>query len=490
MDTNQPIACPLCGTGLSQASDAGFHYHPPADCILSGFEVSCTDVPRWNRRAAFAATSAEPVADADAKSETLQRVYDLVGMGALARTPGILMTNLENMQRRSRCLSGIENLFTYQVPDEHDEREAADECDLNWGQERDQYVETFKAALPAFIARHPEYAAPLPRSAATVSDEREAEYREGTEHSRVLADLSAGEFKPVFLELQNSVENHERANAAITACALMIKGICLTKPNAEWVGLIEDRIRYMLEARAASTQATAADELVGEVVLFGGDLKAVLWRNGKMPAPGTKLYATPPQDGAQIRDAWRLIETAPKTGSTVLLGYLNMAGKWRTVRGQWMSEAYIAEYWEEPDDVEPGWFETSEEADNVPNCWRVEPTHWMPLPKAPGADTHLDDPDDSDRLSTLLCEIRAACGDNGERERDELVGFIGEVRRDAERYRAFFDSGLPICFCGVDYYDKASLDAAIDATPKGTLVKIIPLPDLPNQTTKDVDHEP
>ncbi|SDR52717.1 hypothetical protein [Paraburkholderia tuberum] len=59
MDTNQPIACPLCGTGLSQASDAGFYYHPPADCILSGFEVSCTDVPRWNRRALLAAASAQ-----------------------------------------------------------------------------------------------------------------------------------------------------------------------------------------------------------------------------------------------------------------------------------------------------------------------------------------------------------------------------------------------------------------------------------------------
>ncbi|WP_176078870.1 hypothetical protein [Paraburkholderia tuberum] len=75
----------------------------------------------------------------------------------------------------------------------------------------------------------------------------------------------------------------------------------------------------------------------------------------------------------------------------------------------------------------------------------------------------IRDADDSD-LFTLLCEIRAACGDNGGRERDELVGFIGEVRRDAERYRAFFDSGLPICFCGVDYYDKASLDAAIAAS--------------------------
>ncbi|MEI7296657.1 hypothetical protein WCQ02_31325 [Paraburkholderia tropica] len=83
--------------------------------------------------------------------------------------------------------------------------------------------------------------------------------------------------------------------------------------------------------------------------------------------------------------AWQSIETAPKDGRTVLLGYLNEAGKWRTVRGQWMSEAYIAEYWEDPDDVEPGWFETSAEADDVPNCWRVEPTHWMPLPVSPNS---------------------------------------------------------------------------------------------------------
>ncbi|REG57742.1 hypothetical protein B0G80_0372 [Paraburkholderia sp. BL6669N2] len=37
------------------------------------------------------------------------------------------------------------------------------------------------------------------------------------------------------------------------------------------------------------------------------------------------------------------------------------------------------------------------------------------------------------------------------------------VTQDAERYRAFFDAGLPICFCGAEYHDKASLDAAIDA---------------------------
>ncbi|MFV0916050.1 hypothetical protein ACI2VP_05005 [Ralstonia nicotianae] len=48
-------------------------------------------------------------------------------------------------------------------------------------------------------------------------------------------------------------------------------------------------------------------------------------------------------------------------------------------------KAYIAECWEDPDDVEPGWFETAEEADDEVNCWRVEPTHWMPLPEQPKA---------------------------------------------------------------------------------------------------------
>jgi hypothetical protein len=80
---------------------------------------------------------------------------------------------------------------------------------------------------------------------------------------------------------------------------------------------------------------------------------------------------------------WQPIETAPKDGRTLLLGYFNRAGKWRTVRGQWMSDEYIAEYWEDPDMAEAGWFETCEEADETPNCWPINPTHFMPLPAAP-----------------------------------------------------------------------------------------------------------
>ena len=80
---------------------------------------------------------------------------------------------------------------------------------------------------------------------------------------------------------------------------------------------------------------------------------------------------------------WQQIETAPKTGRTILLGYLNSNGYWRTLRGQWFSQEAINEDWEEPEDFEAGWYETSVEADEVPNCWGTEPTHWMPLPKPP-----------------------------------------------------------------------------------------------------------
>ena len=80
---------------------------------------------------------------------------------------------------------------------------------------------------------------------------------------------------------------------------------------------------------------------------------------------------------------WKPIETAPKGGRTILLGGLNSHNKWRTMRGQWVNQDYIDSYWEEPDAVVPGWYETCVEGD-VPNMWFIEPTHWMPLPAAPG----------------------------------------------------------------------------------------------------------
>lgn len=95
--------------------------------------------------------------------------------------------------------------------------------------------------------------------------------------------------------------------------------------------------------------------------------------------------ATAPAVPSYDVEKWQQIETAPKTGKTILLGYFNSHGNWRTLRGQWFSQEAINETWEEPEDCDglEGWYETSVEADDVPNCWATEPTHWMPLPAAP-----------------------------------------------------------------------------------------------------------
>ncbi|WP_258231380.1 hypothetical protein [Achromobacter pulmonis] len=84
-----------------------------------------------------------------------------------------------------------------------------------------------------------------------------------------------------------------------------------------------------------------------------------------------------------MNNEWKTIDSAPKTGRTLLLGYWNSHGNWRTVRGRWMSLEYIAEHWEDPDEAEEGWFETAVEADDAPNCWSVSPSHWQPMPVPP-----------------------------------------------------------------------------------------------------------
>ena len=79
---------------------------------------------------------------------------------------------------------------------------------------------------------------------------------------------------------------------------------------------------------------------------------------------------------------WQPIETAP-LAQPLLLGYYNKCEQWRTVRGQWFSQEQINDEWEEPDYGEPGWYETSVEAEEPPNCWAITPTHWMPMPPPP-----------------------------------------------------------------------------------------------------------
>jgi len=104
------------------------------------------------------------------------------------------------------------------------------------------------------LAEFDRAASSAPTSAADAAAPSVAESREGGEHSRVLSDLSAGEFKPVFPELQNvqSDKSKSPSDAAITACALMVKGICMTSPREDWLSEIEARIRFMLKQVDAS----------------------------------------------------------------------------------------------------------------------------------------------------------------------------------------------------------------------------------------------
>lgn len=86
---------------------------------------------------------------------------------------------------------------------------------------------------------------------------------------------------------------------------------------------------------------------------------------------------------------WREIETAPK-GRTLLVGYTNRAGKWRTVRGHYylpqtleLSDDYGDDY---GDGFAPeGWYEEVENSGTI-NFTDEPPTHWMPLPSRPSGD--------------------------------------------------------------------------------------------------------
>lgn len=78
--------------------------------------------------------------------------------------------------------------------------------------------------------------------------------------------------------------------------------------------------------------------------------------------------------------SWQPIDTAPKSGRTVMLGFVNESGLWRSTRGQWFSQDFIEDMWEDGDDCQAGWYETTVEGEE---CYPIAPTHWMPLPQPP-----------------------------------------------------------------------------------------------------------
>lgn len=166
--------------------------------------------------------------------------------------------------------------------------------------------------------------------------------------------------------------------------------MCYRKPDGSLGTLCKGDMRMDAFAVYAAPQPAPSEEIYDELRYLRK------WLNEENTAPIDRValakvltYLIRITEGdmpSEVKDAarldWQPIETAPKTGRTILLGYVNSHGNWRTLRGQWFSEEAILD-WEEPDDFDAGWYETSVEADDPPNCWITEPTHWMPLPTPP-----------------------------------------------------------------------------------------------------------
>jgi len=93
-------------------------------------------------------------------SATLQKVYDVFSMGALARTPSTLLTCLGNVKRFSDYLSAVEREF-FMVPGEPSDEpedegcEPDDVCLVNKfpAESVEHYVEQFRTALAQLMQR-------------------------------------------------------------------------------------------------------------------------------------------------------------------------------------------------------------------------------------------------------------------------------------------------------------------------------------------------
>jgi hypothetical protein len=70
-------------------------------------------------------------------------------------------------------------------------------------------------------------------------------------------------------------------------------------------------LRAELDALRAWKERTEKQEPVGEVVLFGGALKEIVWRKGELPVAGVKLYARPIPPAPSVPDGWKLVPIEP-----------------------------------------------------------------------------------------------------------------------------------------------------------------------------------
>lgn len=95
--------------------------------------------------------------------KTLTMIYDLLGIGAEARTPGTLKGNIETLAMFAEKLRAVEAEF-FMVPGEPDEDDAYpdDVCLVNsWGASTEEYLNQFRSALK-LIGVHPAHQVAVP----------------------------------------------------------------------------------------------------------------------------------------------------------------------------------------------------------------------------------------------------------------------------------------------------------------------------------------
>lgn len=86
----------------------------------------------------------DELSELDAKA-LLSTISEKFSIGKEARTASVLLTNVDNVIRRSECLLMIEAYHIVTVED--DNGEPMDEQLLHWGEKPEHYIETYKRAL-------------------------------------------------------------------------------------------------------------------------------------------------------------------------------------------------------------------------------------------------------------------------------------------------------------------------------------------------------
>jgi hypothetical protein len=125
--------------------------HGDTDDNGTGYDFSMEQFDEFARAALESFAASLPVAAKMPDDDALAAVCDHFMIGAQARSKSTILANVDNVIRRSRCLSAIEReFFTIEVPDEDgDEDDTFESCSLPWGADPSEYVEQFRTALLA-----------------------------------------------------------------------------------------------------------------------------------------------------------------------------------------------------------------------------------------------------------------------------------------------------------------------------------------------------